>query len=104
MTLVANDKADNEMIPGAVHRSPGICLTAEENLGKTHLGDRLMKGYATSHPVKWGPFPPNEVDRIALNVKTVERKSKGGTGIVNIANFKICRSVRITVIRCVSLK
>ena len=27
---VANDKGDNEMILGAVHRSPGICLTAEE--------------------------------------------------------------------------
>ena len=24
---VANDKGDNEMILGAVHRSPGICLT-----------------------------------------------------------------------------
>ena len=31
-TSVANDKGDNEMILGAVHRSPGICLTAEENL------------------------------------------------------------------------
>ena len=31
VTLVANDKGDNEMILGAVHRS-GICLTAEENL------------------------------------------------------------------------
>ena len=30
-TSVANDKDDNEMIQGAVHRSPGICLTAEEN-------------------------------------------------------------------------
>jgi hypothetical protein len=30
VTLVANDD-DNEMIPGAVHRSPGIYLTAEEN-------------------------------------------------------------------------
>jgi hypothetical protein len=29
---VANDRGDNEMIPGAVHRSPGIYLTAEENL------------------------------------------------------------------------
>ena len=29
---VANDKGNNEMILGAVHRSPGICLTAEENL------------------------------------------------------------------------
>ena len=27
---VANDKSDNEMILGAVHRSPGICLTSEE--------------------------------------------------------------------------
>ena len=25
---VANDKGDNEMIPGAVHRSPGVCLKA----------------------------------------------------------------------------
>ena len=36
----ANDNSDNEMIPGAVHRSPGICLTAEK---KPQLGDRLMK-------------------------------------------------------------
>ena len=28
---IANDKVDNEMILGLVHRSPGICLTAEEN-------------------------------------------------------------------------
>ena len=34
VTSVANDKDDNEMILGAVDRSPGICLTAEENLGK----------------------------------------------------------------------
>ena len=27
---VANDKGANEMILGAVHRSPGICLAAEE--------------------------------------------------------------------------
>ena len=32
VTSVANDKGDNEMILGAVHRSPGICLKAEENL------------------------------------------------------------------------
>ena len=29
VTSVANDKGDIEMILGAVHRSPGICLTAE---------------------------------------------------------------------------
>ena len=43
-TSVANDKGDNEMILGAVHRSPGICLIAEENPRKSQLGDRLMKG------------------------------------------------------------
>ena len=32
------------MILGAVYRSPGICLTAEENLRKPQLGDRLKKG------------------------------------------------------------
>ena len=31
VTSVANDKGDNEMILGAVHRSSGICLTAEKN-------------------------------------------------------------------------
>ena len=44
ITSVVNDKGDDEMIPGAVQRSPGICLTAEENPGKPQLGDRLMKG------------------------------------------------------------
>ena len=38
VTSVANDKGD-EMIPGAVHRSPDICLIAEENLRKPQLGD-----------------------------------------------------------------
>ena len=37
-TSVTNDKADNEMIPGAVHRSPGIYLTTEENLRLTDEG------------------------------------------------------------------
>ena len=29
--LLANDKADNEVKPGAMYRSSGIRLTAEEN-------------------------------------------------------------------------
>ena len=41
VTSVAND---NEMTQGAVLRSPGIWLTAEENPGKPQLEDRLMKG------------------------------------------------------------
>jgi hypothetical protein len=43
VTPVTNDKGDNEMIPGAVYRSPGICFKAEENVRKTQLGNRLMK-------------------------------------------------------------
>ena len=34
---VASNKGDNEMILGAAHRSPGICLTAEENPRKPQL-------------------------------------------------------------------
>ena len=41
---VANDRGDNEMILGPVHRSAGICLKAEENHRKPQLGDCLMKG------------------------------------------------------------
>ena len=33
----ANDKGDNGMILGAVHRSPVIYFTADENPGKPHL-------------------------------------------------------------------
>ena len=44
VTSVANDKDDIEMILGAVYRSPGICLTAEENHRKHQLGNHLMKG------------------------------------------------------------
>ena len=31
--LSANDKGNNEIIPGTKHRSPGIYLTAEEKPG-----------------------------------------------------------------------
>ena len=53
VTSVANDKGDNEMILGAVHRSHGFC----------QLRDRLMKGLCDQSSLKWGPFPPNEVGR-----------------------------------------
>ena len=43
VTSVTNDKGGNEMIPGAVHRFPGICLMAEENPEKLQLGDNLTK-------------------------------------------------------------
>ena len=64
VTSVTNDKDDNEMILGAVHRSPGICLTAEENPRKPQLGDRLTKGLCDqSSP----PFLPNEEARHVRN-------------------------------------
>ena len=47
--LSANYKGDNEMISGTVLRSPGICLTAEENPEKSPLGDlrrRLCDQYS----------------------------------------------------------
>ena len=72
VTSVANDKGDNEMIPGAVHRCPDISLTAEENPGKPQLGNRLMKGCATSHCLKWGTLPPNEAGRTAQHVRKRE--------------------------------
>ena len=63
-TSVANDKGD-EMIPGTIHRSPGIYLSVEENCGKPQLGDRLMKAVRTCHRLKLGLLPPDEVSRLA---------------------------------------
>jgi hypothetical protein len=64
---VANDKGDNEMILGPVHRSSGICFTTEEN-----PRDRLMKGLCDQS------LPPNEVGRIAQQVRMGEgRKGRG---------------------------
>ena len=39
----ANNKRDNEIIPGDVHRSPWIYPSVEENPWKYQLGDRLLK-------------------------------------------------------------
>ena len=50
VTSVTSDKGDNEMSPGAVHRFGIFYLTAEENLGKPQLGDRLMKLCDQSSP------------------------------------------------------
>ena len=41
-TSFSNDKVDNDMIPGAVSTSLGICPKAAENPGKPLLGDRLL--------------------------------------------------------------
>ena len=44
------NKGDNEMIPGAVQRSPGIYLTAEEKPGKPQLGDSRRRLCDQSSP------------------------------------------------------
>ena len=69
------------MTLGAVYRSPGICLKAEENPGNPQLGDRQMKrmcDLATSHRLKWGLSPPNEVGRIAQHVRNGEGRKGWG--------------------------
>ena len=68
ITSVAKDKGVNETIPGTVHRFPGIYLMAEENPGKPQ-SDRLMKGLWDQSSPQMGPFPPNEVARIAQHVR-----------------------------------
>jgi hypothetical protein len=72
--LVANDKGDNKMIPGAVHRSPVICLTAEESPGKPQLRP-FDEGR-----LKWGPLLPNEVNRIAQHVSMGDGRKDGKDG------------------------
>ena len=69
---VANDKGDNEMIPGAEHRSPGICLRAEENW----LCDQSLS--------QWDSFPLNEVGRSAQYVRMGERSMEGEDGVFRI--------------------
>jgi hypothetical protein len=57
--LSVNGKDENEMIPGAVHRYHGICLMAEEKSARRPFDE----GYVTSHCLKRGILPPNEVSR-----------------------------------------
>ena len=77
VTSVANDKGDNEMIPGAVHRSLGICITAEENSGKSQLGHRLMNGLSSSQMGSLSYCMENVVTLVSVlwrmcNVKSFE--------------------------------
>ena len=51
---VAIDNGNNEMILGAVHRSSGICLRAEENHRKPQLRDRQIKGLGDQSALQMG--------------------------------------------------
>ena len=66
---------DKNITPGAVHRSPGIYLTAEENPEEPQV-----RGCATGHRLKWSPLPPNEVSGIAM-LRKWQLGVKGQIGI-----------------------
>ena len=61
------------MILGAVHRSPGICLTAEENPRKPQLVDRLMKELCDQSSPQMGSISPR-----SLGSHSTSGREKGG--------------------------
>ena len=77
VTSVANDKGNKEMILGTVHRSPGICLTAEENPRKPQIGDSLIKGRCDQSSPQMGYLFLNEVGRIAQHDWKGEGRKEG---------------------------
>ena len=69
--------ASDEMIPKVVNRS----LTFTLRLNKTNENlcqDPVDEGHATSHCLKWGPSPPNEVRSYGTSGQEKEEK-KGKT-------------------------
>ena len=76
-----NYKGDNKMIRGAVHRSPGMCLTTEENPEKTQLGDRRWRLCASNG------FPYFQM-RSAQNFRKREGRKKGKGVWVQILSHK----------------
>jgi hypothetical protein len=80
------NKCDNEIIPGAIHRSRGVYLTVEEfilQLRKTPENlsyETVDQDSATSHSFKWDLLPPNEVVRIAQHVRNGEGSKEGKDG------------------------
>ena len=64
--VVTNDKGGNEMILGAVHRSPGIFLTAEENPRKPLPDEGAVRPVIASNGV---PF---------IQIKSVGSHSTSG--------------------------
>ena len=65
------------MVPGAIHRSPGICLTTEDNPGKLQIIDRLMKRLCEQSSPQMGSISSNEVSRVAQRVRKGEGRKEG---------------------------
>ena len=76
VTSVSNDKGDNEIIPGAVHRSLAFDLQLRKRLENL----TYVTFDATSYRLKWGPLPPNEIGRIAQHVRRKKERTKKGIG------------------------
>ena len=57
----------DDMIPGNVHRSPGIYLAAKENPVKPQLGN-TVEGCVIRRRLKWGHLPRNDVGKIVEHV------------------------------------
>ena len=63
------------MIPGTVHRSPGICLTAVKNSAKPQPGDRLMKELCGQSSSQMGSFTSKWHQEVkGKDVEIVERR------------------------------
>ena len=77
--LSANDNGDSEIISTAVHRSPGINLTDDQNPGKPRQ-ETVDEGCTTSNRLKWGSLSPNEIGRIPQQVRKERRKGRGWIG------------------------
>jgi hypothetical protein len=91
-------KEGEDIISGAVHRSPGIYLTAEENLGKSQLKDRLMKA-VQYNIVKWNPFPSNKNGRITQHVmKAEKRKGRGMNHISWTSSLSLAMSQTLIIV------
>ena len=63
------------MTPGTVRRSLGIYFKAEETLENLRY-EIVNERCATTHRLKWGLLPSNEVVRNAQHVRKKERKGR----------------------------
>ena len=64
--LSANDKGDNEVKPGAVHRSPGIYLTAEESHSTSRRDGEGWNEGKYGEPIKGKRESPHQLSENLL--------------------------------------
>ena len=73
--LSVNDKDNNAMKMGAVHRFLGIYFY--ENIEKTSARRPSDGSYTTRHYLKWNHLPPHYVSRNAKHIRSGERRKAG---------------------------